>query len=256
MSEAPKITISVVSHDQADLIGTLLDSLQSLCRSSIEVLITSNLPETLPLSAEPGFLVKHFRNSRPKGFGDNHNAAFRHARGAYYCVINPDIRLTRDPFPELIALLEKHPRAGVVAPLVTTPSGELEDSARDFPTPWSIAKKFFGHNRDREFLRRALDADAISVDWVAGMFMLFPRDVFAGLGGFDKAYFLYYEDVDLCSRLQAQGREVLVSSGVSVIHDARRESHRNLKYLRWHLSSMLRFFLSHFIRRRRGIATL
>jgi hypothetical protein len=97
-----------------------------------------------------------------------------------------------------------------------------------------------------------LNVDSISVDWIAGMFMLFPAAVFAKLGGFDEAYFLYYEDVDLCSRLRAQGREVLVSSGVSVIHDARRASHRNPKYLRWHLSSMLRFFLHHFFRQRRG----
>jgi hypothetical protein len=31
---------------------------------------------------------------------------------------------------------------------------------------------------------------------------------------------------------------------VSAIHSARRESHQNLHYMKWHLQSMLRFFLS------------
>jgi hypothetical protein len=81
-------------------------------------------------------------------------------------------------------------------------------------------------------------------DWVAGMFMLFPRDVFLKIGGFDERYFLYYEDVDLCARLTLADYKILLCSTVSVIHDARRSSHKNLRYMRLHSTSMLRFFLS------------
>ena len=157
------------------MLGTLLGSIAQYCRGDLELLITENVPETLSRLDDFPFPIHLIRNTTPCGFGENQNTAFRHSRGEFFCVMNPDIHLTSDPFPELIALLERHPRAGVVAPLVTTPSGELEDSARDFPTPWSIAKKFFGHNRDREFLRGALNADAIPVDWVAGMFMLVSK---------------------------------------------------------------------------------
>ena len=81
-------------------------------------------------------------------------------------------------------------------------------------------------------------------DWVGGMFMLFPSRVFREVGGFDTGYFLYYEDVDLCARLTLRDYRVVLCHEVSVIHVARRTSHANLRYLLWHISSALRFFLS------------
>jgi hypothetical protein len=84
----------------------------------------------------------------------------------------------------------------------------------------------------------------VTADWVAGMFMLFPRTVFAQLNGFDEDYFLYYEDVDLCGRLALAGWRVVVCPASRVVHHAQRSSHRSLTYLRWHITSMLHFFLS------------
>jgi N-acetylglucosaminyl-diphospho-decaprenol L-rhamnosyltransferase len=76
------------------------------------------------------------------------------------------------------------------------------------------------------------------------MFMLFPREIFKEIGGFDERYFLYYEDVDLCARLTLAGYRILLCNTVSAIHDARRSSHKNLRYMRLHLLSIIRFFFS------------
>lgn len=231
------VSVSVVSHGQGDLVATLLGDFAAKVRTPIEFLLTVNIPETLPFDpVRLDFPLRILTNTRPKGFGANHNAAFWESRGRYFCVLNPDIRLEHDPFPALVDCL-KEPRTGVVAPVIRDPVGRLEDHVRSFPTPWTILHKaLFG---------RGLD-DAIGTeypDWVAGMFMLFPREVFDEIGGFDERYFLYYEDVDLCARLAAGGRRVRVCHAVSAIHAARRESRRSLRYMRWHLSSMLRFFL-------------
>ena len=74
--------------------------------------------------------------------------------------------------------------------------------------------------------------------------MLFRREVFEKLRGFDERYFLYYEDVDLCARLNLQGYAVALCPAATVVHHAQRSSHQSIKYLRWHLLSMLRFFVS------------
>jgi len=79
---------------------------------------------------------------------------------------------------------------------------------------------------------------------VAGMFMLIPTKIFQRIGGFDERYFLYYEDVDLCARLRVSGHVVRFCPNARVVHEARRQSHRSLRYLRWHITSMLRFFFS------------
>lgn len=77
------------------------------------------------------------------------------------------------------------------------------------------------------------------------MFMLFRSQDFERLGGFDERYFLYYEDVDICVRAGQQGMRVVACPKVSVVHDARRDSRRSFKHLRWHLASMVRFFWRH-----------
>jgi GT2 family glycosyltransferase len=76
------------------------------------------------------------------------------------------------------------------------------------------------------------------------MFMLFRSAAFRKVGGFDERYFLYYEDVDLCARLRRAGYDIRVEAAVRVVHDARRDSRRSVRYMAWHLSSILRYFLT------------
>jgi GT2 family glycosyltransferase len=241
-TDIPRVSISVVSHGQAELVELLLRDLSSHSGTAIEVLLTANVPEALPFDLTRfAFPVRLLSNARPQGFGANHNAAFRKCKGKYFCVMNPDIRLHDDPFPALLACLED-PQAGIVAPLIRNPAGAIEDSARHFPTPWGILKKALRASPEIEY--PVSGSEPFYADWVAGMFMLVSSKLYSDIGGFDERYFLYYEDVDLCSRLARRGRRVVLCPSAIVVHEARRQSRRSLRYLRWHLSSMLRFFLS------------
>jgi len=233
------IHLSIVSHGQAELVHVLLQDLERFCHSTaLQVTLTLNIPEPLPFSATDfSFPLILIRNDIPKGFGANHNAAFLRTREcAWFCVINPDIRLQDDAFGPLLATLESDSTIGLTAPLVRNPLGEKEDSARRLPTPLTILAKAAGHVE-------APCADE-KPDWVAGMFMLFPVHVFKEIRGFDERYHLYYEDVDLCCRLRLAGYTIRLVKEAQVIHAARRESHHNLLYMRWHLASMARFFTS------------
>lgn len=246
-SICPILTLSVVSHGQGDLVQKLLHSLSALTTAcDFEVLVTQNIDESIDLaSIQPPFAVHLIQNTSPLGFGANHNQAFRHARGAYFCVINPDIVLQQNPFAVLLQVLSQSD-VGVVAPKVIAPNGALEDSVRRFPSVLSILRKACGGNAQPDYRLSATPQD---VDWVGGMCMVFRREVFAEMDGFDERYFLYYEDVDLCARLWARGYRVVACPQAQVTHDARRHSHRNWRYMRWHLASMLRFFISHAWRR-------
>lgn len=244
---ATEISISVVSHGQIGLIKNLLHDIEAHCQvAPIEMILTINLEETIPFATDSfSFPVKVVHNTVPKGFAANHNQAFTLASGQFFCVMNPDIRLNEDPFPGLFTCLQNS-SIGVVAPLVVDENGVMEDSARRFPTPLKILCKAFGSCKSGDYI---VKDEAIFPDWVGGMFMLFHRDIFKKLGGFDDSYFLYYEDVDLCARLRLLGYQVALCPVAKVVHHAHRSSHHNLKYLRWHLASMLRFFLSlHFLK--------
>jgi GT2 family glycosyltransferase len=235
------ISISIVSHNQGNLVADLLADLEKYCESRNEVLVTLNVQEELPFSVERfRFPVRLIKNQRAKGFGANHNAAFAHASGEFFCVLNPDIRLQRDPFPALIEAA-KDPRIGVVAPLVLSPEDAVEDNARKFPTPLSILKKLFGFGAVPEY---QIGPGRFFPDWVAGMFMVFRREVYNHVGGFDERFFLYYEDVDLCARLRLANYQVALEPTVHVVHHARRDSHIKPRHFFWHVRSMLNFFCS------------
>jgi len=240
MSHKSLVSISVVSHLQGALLPDLLADIAADSSYPVEVIVTLNMPEDLLFDPDAyPFPVRIVRNRIRKGFGANHNAAFRLARGEYFCVLNPDVRFASSPLPQLIEVLDAC-SVGVVAPLIVNPEGEIEDSARRFPTPFSILLKLVSGNRGAHY---PVGSALIYPDWIAGMFMLFRTEVYRRLSGFEEAYFLYYEDVDLCWRLSRAGLQRVLVPAVRVMHDARRTSHRNMRYLSWHLRSMLRFFL-------------
>ena len=227
---------------QMDLINNLLHDINKHCRAtSLEFILTINLDEALPDNIKNyWFPVRIIRNTKPQGFAVNQNQAFSQATGRFFCVMNPDIRLNENPFPALLLCLQNSSVA-VVAPVVLDEDGEMEDSARYFPTPFKILCKALGKCKGSDYV---VKNESIFPDWVGGMFMLFPSDIFKQLNGFDQKYFLYYEDVDLCARLRLLGYEVALCPAARVVHQARRSSHQDFNYLRWHMASMMRFFCS------------
>ena len=236
------ITLSVVSHQQQHLVKILLEDLKTYACKSIKVILTVNLTEVLTFNtSDYPFPISIIYNQNPKGFGANHNQAFKLCDTSYFCVINPDIRLLSNPFNVLITELSQH-SAALIAPLVLSPEMQVEDSVRKFPTPFIVLKKLFSKKITADY---AVNKVLINPDWVAGMFMLFKAEKYQLIRGFDERYFLYYEDVDICKTLHKVGESIVFSPNASIIHAARRSSHKKIRYLFLHINSMLRFFLKH-----------
>jgi hypothetical protein len=244
MSASPperNVTLSIVSHRQNVLVNELLGDIKRLCADRVALVLTQNAPDSVPLQvANLPCPVQVIVNETIKGFGANHNAAFKRCHTSWFCVCNPDIRLSGDPFPALFDALAA-PRAAVAGPLVRDPNGRIEDSVRRFPTLWTLSKKLFVDRREPDY---PADLGPLAVDWVAGMFMLFRSDAFRTVTGFDEAYFLYYEDVDICRRIHRLGWSVTYDPRAEVIHFARRASRRDPRLAMHHLKSMLRFLMS------------
>lgn len=239
-SPTPLFTLSIVSHAQSQLIAPLLDDLRRLALPDIEVLITVNLPEDEAPFQDLPFPSRIIRNATPKGFGANHNEAFAHSCGSFFIVVNPDIRLPTLNLDQLMAVLND-PAVGAVAPVVLNGSGDIEDSVRRFPTIPILLRRSLLKQRTPDY---QWDQDPIVVDWTAGMFVVFRREAFKAVQGFDHGrFFMYFEDVDICLRMKRKGWRVTLQPKVSVVHLAQRASHRSLKHLRWHLTSAFRYFI-------------
>lgn len=233
------IAVSIVTHGHGEMVGHLVAKLQSFPEVG-QVILTRNIPDIDGVAEAQKTLI--IQNTNPKGFGANHNAAFEHVTAPYFCVLNPDIVLPANPFPALLAALNSS-GASVLAPAVVNSAGRPEDSARHFPTPLRLAAKLLGGHDGRYALQPT--QWPTPVDWVAGMFMLFSAEDFKAIGGFDEKFFLYYEDVDICTRLWKAGRPVMVCPQVQVVHDAQRASRKNWQSMKWHAASMARYFWKH-----------
>jgi GT2 family glycosyltransferase len=201
-----------------------------------KIIITLNISESVNFPADDRIQVIH--NASPKGFGANHNQAFSFCNSQFFCVLNPDISFGENSFPQL--LQSSLDGIGLVTPIVQNLDGVIEDSIRKFPSPVSILRRrLFGYQDGYNYAQG--DANFYP-EWVGGMCMLFKSSAYSGIGGFDEAYFMYVEDVDICTRLWKAGYKVLVCPSAVVFHDARRASRKNLQHLRWHISGLLRYF--------------
>ena len=237
----PTVTVSVVSHGHGEQVMQLLCKLHALCLVHVgQVVLTINVPEPM-LQAQVqarhwAFELTLLQNPQPKGFGANHNAAFKHSTLDYFCVLNPDIDFDADPLGDLILKLAD-PLAGCSFPVQVDAAGHLQDHARSVPSPVALLARYnpFGIARQVRGLSTPY--------WVNGAFMLFRASVYRGLGGFDERYFMYCEDVDICLRLQLAGF-ALSRSSVKVTHAAHRSSRVNIRHLAWHVVSLLRLWTS------------
>lgn len=240
VAPSPRISISIVSHGQGTLVRHLLADLAKNEKSFHEIILTLNIPEDESfLDNFPKLPIKIIRNTYRKGFGENHNAAFQAAEGEFFAVANPDIRIPNLDLKPLLSTLGQS-GVGACGPMVLSSTGRIEDNARHFPTFTRLARRVLTGERLPDYVWQQ---EPIKVDWLAGMFVLFSRQAFAAVGGFDERYFMYFEDADICRRLYKHGWSVRLNPQLSVIHDAQRDSHRSMQHLRWHLRSALRFLL-------------
>ena len=241
------VTVSIVSHGHGTQVGELLAQLAELRNAGLRrVILTVNVPEAdSPDTPRCGdadwpFELRRIDNRTAAGFGANHNRAFAEDErlGASDCfaVVNPDVRLIGDPLPALLEALASEPATGCAYPCQLDARGRPHDHERLLPSPLALARRYLG-------LERRLPRDA-APDWVNAAFLLFRREVFARLGGFDTRYHMYCEDVDLCLRLKLAGRTLVPAPQACVVHEGRRATRRSGRHLGWHLASLWRLWNS------------
>ena len=187
------------------------------------------------------------------GYGSAANRGAAATVSTYVLVCNPDLVVSPGAVTTLAAALDADPTAAIAGPLVRTPEGGRYPSARRFPSLMDAAGHavlglFRPDNRfTRAYQQADLDGDAGSadvrpVDWVSGACLLVRRSAFEAIGGFDEAYFMYAEDVDLCWRAGRAGWSVLYVPAAEVTHrQGVSTARRPYRMILEHHRSLLRF---------------
>jgi N-acetylglucosaminyl-diphospho-decaprenol L-rhamnosyltransferase len=159
------------------------------------------------------------------GYGGGANRGVAATTGDLVLVCNPDVVVEHGAVAALTAALRADAGLALVGPRLSDPAGKVYPSHRRFPGMVdSVGHAFVGMVwPGNPFTRRyrMLDDDrarAAAVDWVSGACFLARRSAWEELGGFDEAYFMYAEDVDLCWRAHRAGWRVGFEPAARVAH--------------------------------------
>ena len=206
------------------------------------------------MAEDSGAPVVVVRPGRNVGYGAGVNRGLAALSGMsppppWVLVANPDLHVHPGAVDELRAVLEAHPAWALVGPRIYDDDGGVYPSVRRFPSFLDAA----GHavlalfNPENPFTRRynpgaPEGTDVVEADWISGSCFLARRSAFEELGGFDEAYFMYNEDMDLCWRARRAGWGVGFTGAAGVTHLQGASTARHpYKMMAAHHRSALRF---------------
>jgi N-acetylglucosaminyl-diphospho-decaprenol L-rhamnosyltransferase len=229
------LSVIIVSWNVRALLDGCLQSLAPLrAARPTEVLVVDNASG----DGTPAWLAAAWPDVRLMaspvnlGFGRANNAGLVAARGEWLLLLNPDTVVCPGAVETLIAFLEAHPRAGMVAPRLRYGDGALQRNAFRFPGLAQVFLDLFPlHPRllesrlnGRYAAERRPSAAPFRIDHPLGAAMLIRRAVYARVGGFDERFFMYAEELDWCRRIRAAGWEIWQAPAAEVVHLAGRST--------------------------------
>ena len=235
----PAVSIIVVSADS----GT---SLRDCARRALAcvlplqfILIDNDSHDGVPQMIErdhPGDpRLQVIYNGANLGFGPAINRAATQAAGEALLVLNPDCLLEDDTLQRLLDHLEQTPRAGVIGAVVCDENGMADPASfRRDPLLARSLRTFLGRAGEGVNIAGPTPDRLVRAEAVSGALMLMPRDVFRRIDGFDEAYFLHCEDLDICRRVRDAGYEVWLAGDVHVLHGKGTSSRHRPVFVSWY----------------------
>jgi N-acetylglucosaminyl-diphospho-decaprenol L-rhamnosyltransferase len=230
--------VALVTHNsESDLRDFLPGQLAAAKSIQAPVVVVDNASVDGTLSmlhdaagAHPHLIVHEMGSNA--GYSAAVNAVFARAPGRDVLLINPDVELeTGDRIVALARVLERDAAVGIAAPRLVGDDGDVQPSARRFPSLAAMVGStgaarfapFLGRRYER-FIAPSRSERPRTVDWVIGAAMLIRRAAYEEVGGWDERFFLYIEDTDFCRRLARAGWGVAYVPSISLRHRYPRES--------------------------------
>lgn len=165
--------------------------------------------------------VRFIEERENVGYGRGNNAALPFLKSDYVLIVNPDNTLPSDGIERMLSVLERRTDAAIVGPALVYPDGGIRPSARRFPHILDLCKKRLfplrWQKKYEEWMKTIHDENEVEVDWLVGACLLLRTDMFRSLGGFDRRFFLFFEDIDLCKRIHLLGKKVLYLPNIHVL---------------------------------------
>ena len=197
--------------------------------------------------------VRFIGNPDNAGFSVACNQGARDGDAPWLAFVNPDCLLEPDALARLLAHARSSEGDVVLGADLVDESGQRDGAARRRDPDFAA---MLASPAARELSLPADDAQPLQrVDAVSGALMLLPRALFERIGGFDEAYRLHAEDLDLCHRAREAGAAVFTANDVRVVHLRGVSSRSRPVFAEWHKHRGLWRYFRKFEAPRRSVAT-
>jgi O-antigen biosynthesis protein len=216
-TDAPEASVIIPVHNKFDLTHACIASMIAhLPEAPFEVIIVDDCSHDETMLAGIAFTggIRVVRNAKNLGFVGTCNAGAAVARGRHLFFLNNDTLMRAGWLDELLATFARDPAVGIAGSRLLFPDGKLQEAGGII---WRLADGWnWGRGGDANEPRFSFMRDA---DYVSGAALMIERALFEQLGGFDMHYApAYYEDTDLCFRVRAAGRRVVVQPASTIVH--------------------------------------
>jgi len=226
------VSVCILNRDKKALLKACLEScLAEFARSQLlgEVIVVDNASDDgSPEMVSELFPEVHvIRNRENVGFSAGNNQAIKVASGKYILILNNDTVLLPASLQAMIGYMDSHPEVGLAGPKLLNPDGTIQQGAhRRLPRlADTVMQLFWVHHiwPGNPIAKRAWHLDEAlkepcPLEQVAGCCMLLRREVIASVGAFDEDFYYFYEDVDLCHRIQKSGYKAVYLPESEVMH--------------------------------------
>jgi GT2 family glycosyltransferase len=259
------LSISIVTYhpDPAQFILMLgsLDRAVKTCTEgmpgfSTEITIVDNanqqaLLEQLIAQAQIDQKINIIANKSNTGFGRAHNQVIRNTASEFHLILNPDVIFYSDALLNGLRHLQNFPQCVAVSPEVRGADGRYQYLCKSYPSVLDLALRGFAPEKLKHLFKNRLSRYenrvlvegrvTVAVSIISGCFMLCPTQQLKNAGGFNEAFFLYFEDYALSLELGKSGQLEYVPE-VRIIHYGGKAGSKGWRHVGYFIGSAFRFF--------------
>lgn len=219
-----KVSVVILNWNGCDMLRTFLPSVVHHSEGEgIEVCVADNgsTDASVTMLQQKFPSVRTILLDRNYGFADGYNMALQQVDAEYVVLLNSDVDVTEHWLEPMIAYLDDHPKVAACQPKIRSQRQkeyfEYAGAAGGF-----IDK--YGYPFCRGRIMSVVEKDegqydtVIPVFWATGAALFIRRADYLKVGGLDGRFFAHMEEIDLCWRLRARGREIVCIPQSTVFH--------------------------------------
>ena len=247
------ISVVIVNYNVQYFLEQCILSVQAASKNNTtEIIVVDNnsTDESCKLLIEKYPNVVLIQNKENVGFSKANNQGVKIAKGDYVLILNPDTIIAEDTLDKIYNYAKTKQNLGVLGVKLIDGSGKFApESKRGIPTPNASFNKLFGISSKRtgKYYATHLEENESGIIKVAsGAFMFIKRTVFNEVKGFNEAYFMYGEDIDLSMKLLNNGYQNYYFADTQIIHFKGESTTKDVKYLDYFHEAMRIFYKKHF----------